>query len=94
MTEAYEEGKVLNLEPALLQAISDAHAALLRVHNELEALKRLSEVAVAAAAYSVNKSDVVSRSQQIVQRAELLQKVVLEPDEYNETAEASEINSS
>lgn len=58
-----------------MQAIADNHAALLRVHKELEALKRLSEVAVAAAAYAVDKKDVIVRSQRLVQRAESLQKV-------------------
>lgn len=60
-----------------MQALADTHTALLRVHKELEALKRLSEVAVAAAAYGVDKSDTVARSQRLVERAASLQKVAL-----------------
>ena len=61
-----------------LQALADTHTALLRVHKELEALKRLSEVAVAAAAYGVDKGDTVARSQRLVQRAASLQKVSID----------------
>lgn len=60
-----------------MQAVADAHATLLRVHKELESLKRLSEVAVAAAAYGVERTETVIRNQRIVDRASSLQKVPL-----------------
>lgn len=52
-----------------------AHKAVLRISNELESIKRLSEVAVAAAAFGVDKEEAVARGKRIAKRAETLKQV-------------------
>ena len=47
----------------------------MRIANELDSIKRLSEVAIAAASYGVDKADVIARSERIIKRAALLQQV-------------------
>jgi hypothetical protein len=58
-----------------VQAIGEAHAALVRVAHELKVIRRLSQAAVAAASYGVDEADANARTQLIIQRMESLQKV-------------------
>ena len=56
-------------------AVANAHSAVRRIANELDSIKRLSAVAIAAASYGVDKADVIARSERIIKRAALLQQV-------------------
>ena len=69
------DGRKPDLGCTGIQVVANAHTAVLRIANELDSIKRLSEVAIAAASYGVDKADVIARSERIIKRAALLQQV-------------------